>query len=60
MDKTGQESIALSYGRLQEQFGTGIAEEHYRQFRKECKTAFRKVDTHWRTSNGGIAGSSSA
>jgi Plasmid encoded RepA protein len=52
MDKTGQESIALSYGRLQEQFGTGIAEEHYRQFRKEFKTAFRKVDTHWRTSNG--------
>jgi Plasmid encoded RepA protein len=52
MDKTGQESIALSYGRLQEQFGTGIAEEHYRQFRKEFKTALRKVDTHWRTSNG--------
>jgi hypothetical protein len=52
MDKTGQESIALSYGRLQEQFGTGIAEEHYRQFRQEFKTAFRKVDTHWRTSNG--------
>ena len=52
MDKIGQESIALSYGRLQEQFGTGIAEEHYRQFRKEFKTAFRKVDTHWRTSNG--------
>ena len=52
MHQTGQESIALGYGRLQEQFGTGIAEENYRQFRQELKLAFAKVDKSWRTPDG--------
>ena len=52
MHQTEQEAISLGYGRLQEQFGTGIAEEHYRQFRKEFKIAFAKVDKHWRAANG--------
>jgi hypothetical protein len=52
MHQTEQESIALGYGRLQDQFGTGIAEENYRQFRKEFKTAFAKVDKQWRAPNG--------
>src|SRR6266571_4284847 len=39
MRATGQESISLGYGRLQEQFGTGIAEANYRQFRQELKLA---------------------
>jgi len=48
MRATGQESVSLGYGRLQEQFGTGIAEAYYRQFRKEFKLAFAKVAEHWR------------
>jgi hypothetical protein len=52
MDKTGQEAIHLGYGRLQEQFGTGIAEKNYRKFRQELKIAFASVDKYWRTSNG--------
>jgi len=39
MRASGQESISLGYGRLQEQFGTGIAEANYRQFRQELKLA---------------------
>lgn len=52
MHATGQEAIGLGYGRLQEQFGTGIAEEHYRSFRRDLKTAFAKVDEQWRAPNG--------
>jgi hypothetical protein len=44
MHNTGQDSISLGYGRLQEQFGTGIAEANYRQFRKEFRLAFAKVE----------------
>jgi len=47
MQSTGQEAISLGYGRLQEQFGTGIAEENYRSFRRDLKTAFVKVDNYW-------------
>ena len=47
MHATGQESVSLGYGRLQEQFGTGIAEANYRQFRKEVKLAFAKVAQCW-------------
>jgi hypothetical protein len=52
MQSTGQESIALGYGRLQEQFGTGIAEENYRMFRSRLKEAFASVDESWRTPDG--------
>ena len=52
MRVTRQESVSLSYGRLQEQFGTGIAEENYRQFRKEFKLAFAKVAQFWRSPDG--------
>jgi hypothetical protein len=45
----GQESISLAYGRLQEQFGTGIAEEDYRMFRSRFKQIFADVAEHWRT-----------
>jgi hypothetical protein len=44
----GQESISLGYGRLQEQFGTGIAEKDYRTFRRRFKQAFTDVAEHWR------------
>ena len=37
MQSTGQEAIHLGYGRLQEQFGTGIAEKNYRKFRQALK-----------------------
>ena len=47
MQQAGQEQLTLSYGRLQTQFGTGIAEANYRQFRKELKLAFAKVAAHW-------------
>ncbi len=52
MHSTGQEAISLGYGRLQDQFGTGIAEENYRSFRRDLKTAFAKVDKHWRAPDG--------
>ncbi len=48
MRATGQESISLGYGRLQEQFGTGIAEANYRKFRQEFRLAFAKVAKYWR------------
>jgi Plasmid encoded RepA protein len=53
MDKTEQEAIHLGYGRLQEQFDTGIAEENYRLFRSRLKQAFADVDKYWRAPNGG-------
>ncbi len=52
MQSNGQEAISLGYGRLHEQFGTGIAEENYRSFRRDLKTAFAKVDESWRTPDG--------
>jgi Plasmid encoded RepA protein len=52
MQSTGQESIALGYGRLQEQFGTGIGEKDYRKFRSRLKDAFVFVDESWRTPDG--------
>lgn len=51
MQQTGQEQISLSYGRLQTQFGTGIAEANYRKFRQELKLAFAKVAAHWHAPN---------
>jgi hypothetical protein len=52
MQANRQEDVSLSYGRLQAQFGTGIAESNYRQFRKELKLAFKKVAEHWRSPEG--------
>jgi len=52
MQTNGHEQVSLSYGRLQAQFGTGIAESNYRQFRKELKLAFNKVAEHWRSPDG--------
>ncbi len=52
MQQTGQEAVTLGYGRLQEQFGTGIAEENYRQFRSRLKQAFADIDESWRTPDG--------
>ena len=52
MQRNGHEEISLSYGSLQVQFGTGIAEENYRQFRKELKLAFGKVSEQWRSADG--------
>lgn len=52
MQSTGQEGISLSYGRLQEQFGTGIAEENYRNFRSRLKQAFADVAKSWCTPAG--------
>ena len=43
MQVSGQEELTLNYGALQQQFGTGIAEENYRQFRSAFKAAFTKV-----------------
>ena len=47
MQTNGQEQITLGYGRLQEQFGTGIAEKNYRNFRYELKLALAKVAEYW-------------
>src|SRR5712692_2505403 len=52
MQSTGQEALSLGYGRLQKQFGTGIAEENYRLFRSRLKQAFADVDKHWRAADG--------
>jgi hypothetical protein len=43
MHANHQDELSLSYGALQNQFGTGISEDNYRQFRKEFKSAFNKV-----------------
>lgn len=52
LQNAGQEQVSLGYGRLQEQFGTGIAEENYRQFRRELKLAFAKVAQYWKSADG--------
>lgn len=52
MQATGQAELSLSYGALQAQFGTGIAEENYRQFRSAFKAAFKKVAAHYQPHTG--------
>ena len=47
MQQSGQEELSLSYGSLQEQFGTGIAKKNYRNFRHELRLAFEKVKEEW-------------
>ncbi len=54
MQAAGQEELSLSYGMLQQQFGTGISEADYRTFRKRLKATFDHVAQYWQTpdSNG--------
>lgn len=52
MQSAGQEQVTLGYGRLQEQFGTGISEDNYRSFRRELKLAFKKVAQYWASPDG--------
>lgn len=52
MQAAGQEQISLGYGRLQEQFGTGISEANYRSFRREFRLALEKVAEHWKLPDG--------
>ncbi len=52
MQASGQPELSLSYGALQAQFGTGIAEENYRQFRSAFKAAFAKVAAHYQPHTG--------
>jgi Plasmid encoded RepA protein len=48
MQAADQSEISLSYGQLQTQFGTGIAEENYRLFRSRFKQALAEVAQYWR------------
>lgn len=52
LQNAGQEQVTLSYGRLQEQFGTGISEANYRSFRRDFKSALAKVAQFWKSENG--------
>jgi hypothetical protein len=52
LQAANQEQVTLGYGRLQEQFGTGISEANYRQFRRELKLALVKVAEYWRSPGG--------
>ena len=52
LQAAGQEEVTLGYGRLQEQFGTGIAEKNYRQFRWYLKRAFADVAKYWVSPDG--------
>ena len=52
MQANGQEQVTLGYGRLQEQFGTGISEANYRSFRRDFKAALAKVKKYWVSPDG--------
>ena len=52
MQAHGQDQITLSYGRLQEQFGTGIGTSNYRLFRLRFKEALGEVSKHWMSPSG--------
>ena len=47
MKAGNKESLQISYAALQAQFGTGIAEQNYRQFRQKLKKSFAKVAQFW-------------
>lgn len=47
IQRNNQESLPLSYGSLQTQFGTGISSDNYRSFRRELRLAFDKVKEQW-------------
>ena len=48
MQAAGQPELRVPIGALQAQFGTGTAEENYRQFRQQLKHAFAKVAALWK------------
>ena len=52
MKAAGEEQIELSYGLLQQQFGTGISEADYRQFRLRLKKSITKVAQYWQGTDG--------
>ena len=52
MQAVGQEQITLSYGRLHEQFGSGIAVGNYRLFRNRFKQALADVAKYWTSQDG--------
>lgn len=52
MQASGQEELTLSYAALQQQFGTGIADENYRQFRSAIKAGFAKVAAYYQPHTG--------
>ncbi len=47
LHRNNEESLTLSYGSLQTQFGTSIASDNYRNFRHELRLAFEKVKKQW-------------
>jgi hypothetical protein len=51
MQANNRDQLHVTFGQLQGQFGTGIAEENYRQFRDRLKDAFAKVAAHWHAPN---------
>lgn len=52
MQASGQQELTLSYGALQQQFGTGIATENYRQFRSAFRAAITKVAASYQPHTG--------
>jgi hypothetical protein len=52
MQAQNEEQITLSYGRLQEQFGTGIATKNYRLFRSRFRDALADVAKYWISPDG--------
>ena len=52
MQAAGHSELNIHYGLLQAQFGTGIAEGHYRKFRQEFKLALEKVAQYWQPHEG--------
>lgn len=52
MQAAGEKELTLTYGALQAQFGTGIAEENYRLFRSRFKKELAKVAEYWRPHDG--------
>lgn len=52
LNYAGQNQVTLSYGRLQEQFGTGISKVNYRSFRRDFKVALAKVAEFWHSPDG--------
>jgi hypothetical protein len=47
LHQKGEESLTLSFGSLQTQFGTSIAADNYRNFRHEVKLGLDKVKEQW-------------
>jgi len=52
MQASGQQELNVHYGSLQTQFGTGVAEQNYRQFRSAFKHAVATVAQHWQPHEG--------